>query len=447
MRFSELAERRVAVLGLGLEGRAFAERWLERLPGRPLTVLTNQPATAAVDPLTARGVAVVPGEVTVAGLTAFEVVVKSPGFSPYRDPVAGAAAAGVRFTSASAVWFAEHPAARTVCVTGTKGKSTTASLLAHLLAAAGRDVRLAGNIGVPLLELADEPPPELVVVELSSYQATDFAGHPTVGVVVNLYPEHLDWHGTVERYWADKLTVLGNVTDGAGVVNGGDSTLMARCPPVARRVLFNTAATLHGDGQRLLDGDRELLDLARCRLRGGHNLANIAAALTAARLLGHPPETLVDAVASFHPLAHRQQVLGEAAGLVWVNDSLATTPHATLAALAAFADRRLTVLVGGFDRGLAWDELVRGLAALPHVAAVVTMPANGPAIAAMVRAARLPLAVYEAADLAAAVALAQRVTPPGGVVLLSPGAPSYGFFTSYKERGEAFADLAGLPRP
>src|SRR5262249_58783699 len=128
----------------------------------------------------------------VDALCAFDVVIKSPGISPYREPAAAASSAGVRFTSGTALWFAEHPHARTICVTGTKGKSTVTALIAHILRKSGRCVALAGNIGMPLLDLLDpSPEPDWWVVELSSFQTHDFSGASTVAVVNNLYEEHL----------------------------------------------------------------------------------------------------------------------------------------------------------------------------------------------------------------------------------------------------------------
>src|SRR5262249_42861708 len=128
---------------------------------------------------------------------------------PYKAPIPAAAAAGVRFISGSALWFAEHPAARTICVTGTKGKSTLTALIAHILRQSGKCVALAGNIGLPLLDLLEPAPaPDWWVIELSSFQTRDFGGRPTVAVINNIYQEHLDWHGDQARYEADKAMIL-----------------------------------------------------------------------------------------------------------------------------------------------------------------------------------------------------------------------------------------------
>ena len=144
-------------------------------------------------------------------LSLCDVVVRSPGVSRYRPEAEALAAAGVEMTTGTRLWFAEHPAARAIGITGTKGKSTTASLVAHMAGRLGLDVRLAGNIGVPLASFlgpADAAEPDLWVLELSSFQTSDLDASPSVGVLLNLYREHTDWHGTPERYRADKLNLF-----------------------------------------------------------------------------------------------------------------------------------------------------------------------------------------------------------------------------------------------
>src|SRR5690606_32600097 len=169
-------------------------------------------------------------------LAAFEVVIKSPGISPYRPDALAAAEQGTQFIGGTALWFAEHAAADgvvhdTICVTGTKGKSTTTALLAHLLRAAGHRTGLVGNIGLPLLEVLDpQPAPAYWAVELSSYQTGEVArsgARPQVAVVLNLFPEHLDWHGSEQRYLEDKLKLVTEAAPRIAVLNAADPHLAA----------------------------------------------------------------------------------------------------------------------------------------------------------------------------------------------------------------------------
>ena len=235
MRISQLEGRRVALWGWGGEGRAAYHAIRARLPALALTLFCTNEETADA---TALGDARLSVEtaVTAGRLSAFEIVVKSPGISPYRAEVVAAAGQGTRFIGGTALWFGEHAgtdgiAARTVCVTGTKGKSTTTALLAHLLRAGGHVTALAGNIGLPLLALLDLPTePAFWIIELSSYQTGDVAAsgaHPEVAVALNVFPEHLDWHGSQARYVADKLQLLTGARPRIAVLNAGDATLAA----------------------------------------------------------------------------------------------------------------------------------------------------------------------------------------------------------------------------
>lgn len=198
----QLDGRRVALWGWGREGRAAHRALRRRLPGLPLTLFC---APGEVDDARALGDALLTIETNVdAGrLSAFELVIKSPGISPYAPEASAAAERGTRFIGGTALWFGEHPEARTICVTGTKGKSTTTALLAHLLRAGGHRAALCGNIGLPLLELLDvKDPPEFWAIELSSYQTRDVAAsgvRPDIAVATNVFPEHLDWHGGEAR--------------------------------------------------------------------------------------------------------------------------------------------------------------------------------------------------------------------------------------------------------
>ena len=450
MRISRLEGRRVALWGWGREGRAAWRAIREALPGLPLTLFCR--ADEVADARRADPALAVETEATAERLAAFEVVVKSPGVSPYGEAAAAAAARGTRFVGGTALWFAGHAGpdgvvARTACITGTKGKSTTSALMAHLLRAGGHRTALAGNIGLPLLELGDAGA-DYRVIELSSYQTGDVAdsgARPEVAVVLNLFPEHLDWHGSHERYLADKLRLVTDAQPKVAVLNAADPRLAALELPRSEVRWFGHREGWHLRGDVLFRGPREVMDTAALPLPGRHNRGNLCAVLTAIEALGLDAAALAPHAAGFAPLPHRLQRLGERDGLAWVNDSISTTPQATLAALDCFRDRPVVVLVGGHDRGLDWTGFAEALQGQAP-AAVVTMGANGPRIHDLLAPlAEAGLFRLGAADgLADAVAQARRILGAGGVVLLSPGAPSFGPYRDYVERGRHFAALAGF---
>lgn len=435
------AARRVGVYGLGREGRAIVRFVRAGWPGTALVVLldgTPDAATrAAAEDLE---VDLVAGEAAVVARLAsgdLDVVVRSPGV-PLRG--AGLTAArdhGVHVTSGTNLWFEAQQPDNVIAVTGTKGKSTTSSLLAHLLRACGRDVALLGNIGTPLLD-HDRPAADhdVVVVELSSYQLADLRAPLPVGVWLNLHHEHVDWHGSHRAYAADK----GRIVDLSRtlVANADDRDVVAAAQhhDDVRWVRTSTDPAQLGP-ERLSRG--ALVDALRpSALIGHHHVANLAAALTAAATVGADPADLLPHVATFTPLPHRLQLVFDD-GRRWIDDSIATIPEAAVAALRAFPDVPVTLLAGGYDRDQDHTPLVDEVTGRPDVA-VVTLPDTGDRLAADLD--RAGHAAEAATDLADAVAIADAVTPTGGVVLLSPAAPSYGHFTSFEQRGDRFAQLA-----
>ena len=454
MRISQLEGKRVALWGWGREGRAAFHALRQRLPGVPLTLFCPEGEAEGARAETG-GALQVETDVTGAALSRFDVVVKSPGISPYKPEAQQALARGTQFIGGTSLWFSEHARADgtlpgTVCVTGTKGKSTTTSLLAHLLRAAGHRTGLAGNIGLPLLEVLDpRPAPEYWAVELSSYQTGEVArsgARPDVAIVLNLFPEHLDWHGSEQRYIDDKLALVTGGHPRVAVLNAADEHLRALQLPHSEVVWFNQPEGWHMVGEVVHRGAQPVFDTSDTPLPGRHNRGNLCAVLAALEALGLDAVALAPAVRSFRPLPNRLQLLGERDGLRWVNDSISTTPHASLAALDCFAGQRIALLVGGHDRGLDWHDFAAHMRDNPPVE-IVTMGANGPRIHALLQ----PLAdegrfgLHAGGDLPHAVELARAALgAQGGVVLLSPGAPSFGAYRDYVARGRHFAALAGF---
>jgi UDP-N-acetylmuramoylalanine--D-glutamate ligase len=445
VKISELEGKRVAIWGYGREGRAAlaALRW--RLPRQSITVFCNENEAAALRAMEDPNL-VVATEVDGPALGRFEVVIKSPGISPYTSPAVDAALLGTRFIGGTGLWFAEHPFERTVCVTGTKGKSTVTALIAHLLRAAGRRTALAGNIGLPLLELLDvEPPPQYWAIELSSYQTRE-AIAPEVAVVLNFYPEHLDWHGTEQRYFDDKLALVIEAKPRVAVLNAADPKLASYpWPPEQRVIWFNDEDGWHLRDTELWHGRQRVMDARSLPLPGRHNRMNLCAALAAVEALGLDAEALAVHAHSFRPLPHRLQSLGARDGIEFVNDSISTTPHASIAALDCHKGRNIAILVGGYDRGIDWGVFAERMLLDPPKA-VITMGQNGPRIHERLKPVALNkhFALAEAAEMEDALRIGREILESEGMILLSPGAPSFPRYADYVERGRHFAKVAGF---
>ncbi len=446
-RFQQFHQKKIAVWGLGREGKAVIEALHRMAPDSRVTVLNDAPLSGEASRFLdaqKKAITVLTGKKAISSLHTFDMVIKSPGVSIHRPEIKSARERGVMFTSSTRIWFQEHCHEKIICVTGTKGKSTTSALIARMLRASGYDVALGGNIGEPILEMIDlKPTPDVWVLELSSYQTCDFIGDPTVSVLLNLYPEHLDWHGEEEVYYRDKLNLFMGPGEGVKIFNHADSRTMKRSLNLKNTIYFNNTDGIHVEDGYIADGPEKLLDIREVTLPGSHNLSNICAALTAVRQIGAPAAACLEAAAEFEGLPHRLRVLGEKSGVLFVDDSISTTPQSAIAAIQSFQGRPTTILLGGFDRGLDPGELIAFLEKEP-VHAVITMPESGIRISKSLDARETGIDKREATDLKHAVEMAKTITPPGGVVLLSPAAPSYTFFKNFEERGNAFATLAGL---
>jgi UDP-N-acetylmuramoylalanine--D-glutamate ligase len=445
MRVADLGSRRVAIWGLGREGRAAIGLLRKHHPSLPL-VLLNDAAEERIPEEYGGNVTFAFGAKGIAKvLTEVDVVVKSPGVSLYRDDIQFARKNGVQITSLLNLWFADEPDITTIAVTGTKGKSTTASLIAHILTRLGRRVALAGNIGVPVTEIRDA---DYAVIEVSSYQAADFDGLCELGVLTALYPEHADWHLSIECYVRDKVNLL--VRSRCRIINCAAADMVE---PIiggspARKYLFNEESGIHSEDAEIFDGRDWIGSVSNPYLVRAHNKSNLCAALAVAKLLDLDLVGALYATHDFRGLPHRQQELGERRNILFVDDSISTIPESTIAALAVYADRDVTVIVGGYDRGIDYGKLVEALTG-GAARVVICIGDTGYRIYTQMQAALSRMggsrsAIYRANSMEDAVLHAMRVTPPSGVVLLSPAAPSYGQYRDYIERGRDFAARAGL---
>jgi UDP-N-acetylmuramoyl-L-alanine---L-glutamate ligase len=444
MRAAELGAARVAIWGLGREGQAAIRFLRARHPELPLLLLDD--AADAQAPARLDRVECAFGARQIArALGDIDVIVKSPGVSLYRPEIESARGNGVEITSLLNLWFAERVDLTTICVTGTKGKSTTASLVAHMLGKLGRRVALVGNIGVPITAI-DATAADYAVIEVSSYQAADFDGVCDVAVLTSLFPEHLDWHRTLEAYYRDKLNLLRHSR--RAIVNREASATVGATRLLPSGVeFFNDEGGVHRRGVGIFDGAEPIGEVRNRYLARAHNTSNLCAALTVAKALGMDPAPALVSTLDFAALPHREQELGVIGEILYVDDSISTAPESTLAALSVYAGHAVTVIVGGHDRGIDYGKLVEALAQ-GAARSVICLGASGERIysglrdAAKGSGAAAP-AAHRAQSMQDAVARARRLTPAGGVVLLSPAAPSYGYYRDFAERGRDFAYQVG----
>ncbi|HEY8394926.1 MAG TPA: UDP-N-acetylmuramoyl-L-alanine--D-glutamate ligase [Thermaerobacter sp.] len=476
--------REVAVVGLGMSNIALT-RYLLRQGAR--VVACDRKPLAELSPevaaLAGQGIELRLGDdyLRVLAERPFHTVFLTPGMRKDLPEIAAARAAGAHVRGEIDL-FLERCRGTVIGVTGSAGKTTTTSLIAAGLQRAarpggelaGRPVYLGGNIGRPLIEEVDTIPPDaLVVLELSSFQLELAWRAPRIGVLLNLRPNHLDVHGSMEAYAAAKARLV-ELQDASGwaVLNGDDPfcaglagrapggvAVFARDAATARGLAEKAAATrgtppraAYLSGERLVvwDGRQELevMRAGQLRLRGAHNRMNVLAAILAGWLAGARPATMAEAAAAFTGVEHRLEFVRELDGVRYFNDSIATAPDRTLAALESF-DEPIVLIAGGYDKGIPFDPL--GPAICRRARAVVLIGTTAGRIEAVVRAAaadagRLPQ-ILHASSLADAVRAARDVARPGDVVLLSPACASYDMFRDFAERGRQFKELVRSLEP
>jgi UDP-N-acetylmuramoylalanine--D-glutamate ligase len=446
MTLSKLTGKRIGIFGAGAEGRSMWEalaRWGGPSPMAPV-VLSDLPVAPGTVPAEIRCSS---GEAMLEALGRIDLLVRSPGIPLTHPVLAEAARRRIEVTTTTNLFLGELRAAGlpVIGITGSKGKSTTATLTDQVLREAGQPAVLAGNIGRPCLDVLEEVLAlrAVTVLELSSYQCADLALGPDVAVLLCLFPEHMNWHGSVEVYYAAKLRLAQTQRpEDLTLYSAADPELTSRLPlgPACHEA-FQASGGLHYAQGWFRDGETALFPDTEVLLKGRHNRINAVAALAAARPFGAKPEHLAQVLSRFRGLPHRLEPILSRSGIRWINDSISTAPQAAVAALEAFSGEVDSLIVGGNDRGFDFGVLAR---ALPEgLKTVICLPPGGSAVEAAIRAVRpagSPV-VYAAEDLADAVTQAARVTAPGKICLFSPASPSYGIFRNFEDRGEQFRRL------
>jgi len=418
----------VLVLGAAVSGRAAAR--LARRLGHEVAVFDER--SRAVADLSSEEYRVHSGTWNPGLLTDVDLVVTSPGFAEGSTPIRDVRDREITLWS-ELEFGCRHLDAPYVAVTGTNGKTTVTTAAAAMLEASGRRTVAAGNVGTAVSAIAGEPW-DVVVVEASSFQLRFVSAfHPSAAAVVNVAPDHLDWHGTLSRYTAAKARIFERMTDAEplafDVEDRGAASLVAaaaaRLVPVAGDRVPEGGNGVE-DGLLVVDGHRLRAGIADPSFR-----LDLVLAATVARAAGASLEAIATVAATFRPGAHRREIVGTWDGVRWVDDSKATNPHAARAAVAAF--RPVVLLAGGRNKGLD----LTGLATAPGVRHLVAFGEAGPALAA----AAGPREVTRVATLREAVDVAAAVARSGDTVLLAPGCTSFDEFASYAERGRTFARL------
>ncbi|MBW3576465.1 MAG: UDP-N-acetylmuramoyl-L-alanine--D-glutamate ligase [Actinobacteria bacterium] len=438
------------VVGLGRSGVPAVHALLE--VGAAVVATDREPHSEHADDLRAVGATVILGVSGEDQVDGVDVVVASPGVPEHAPVLRRAAELGVPVWSEPELGWRLSPRSL-IAVTGTNGKTTVTELTTAMLQAGDQDAVACGNIGHPFTTAVREAASNAVLVaELSSFQLR-FAEtlRPAVGVLLNLAPDHLDWHGDVAAYGAAKARLWQAQQEGDWAVGNLDdepsAALVRRHAPARVAWFSHTTVPELGvgvDGGRLVTQlphrSGVVMDTGELGSAAPHHLANVAAAACAALLGGASPEPVADAARAYRPGRHRLELVADHGGVRWVNDSKATNPHAAAAALkAATTDhgRSVVWIAGGRRKGVDLAVLADELGCVRHA---VLIGEAAPELADI--AAQADVAVTRARSIEEAVAVAADLTRPGDTVLLAPACASFDQFRDYAERGDRFARAA-----
>jgi len=436
----------VHVIGLGSLGTGRAVARALAVRGARVVVSDSKPAEALqaeIEALEGTGVTILTGEEACRGIEEAELVVPSPGVPLDIPPLLRAREAGAKIVSEIEVayWLAPCPI---IAITGTKGKTTTTALLGEMLRDAGVPALVGGNIGKPLIRLAEVAKPEHVLVaEVSSFQleATE-QFRPRVAVMLNLFPDHLDRHATMDAYQEAKARIFANQeTDDTAIINRNDAGAWALRELSRARVMPYSIQQPVPEGADLVEGWLRVQETRVCpatsvRLRGRHNLGNVLAALAAAKAIGAPLDNARLTLAHFPGVEHRLEAIGSVGEVLFVNDSQATTPPATIAALESF-EERVILIAGGRSKVQDFDGL--GEAIVRHRASLIVIGEAAEEIAAAARSAGVT-DIAHATSLPEAVEMAYQRARPGEVILMSPACASFDMFENMSQRGRIFTE-------
>lgn len=428
--------KNICILGFGREGKSTYRILDKYCCCKSITICDLHSINRAENNLP-DNVEVISGVNYQDSLDSFDIVFKSPGIVLKDDIIS----LKCKITSETQIFF-ECFREQIIGITGTKGKSTVSSLLYHILKKSGRDCRLAGNIGIPVFDIAENISPETsVVCELSCHQLEYMKVSPHIAVMLNIYEEHLDHYGTMEKYVAAKKNVYLHQYCGDLFYCNYDikpEITVQQCITVSNThedadvFVADAAVDFHGNIWRL--------PIGKIKLLGVHNHYNIAVVYAICRQLGISDSEFENALCSFSPLAHRLEFVAEINGIRYYDDSISTACATAVEALKSVPNPG-TILIGGMDRGIDYTELINFLDS--SKVNVICMETSGKRIYDTIRCGDFnnPERVHYTAHLDEAVKLSAEITKPGHSCVLSPAAASYGIFKNFEERGDVFQKL------
>ncbi|MDQ5951413.1 MAG: UDP-N-acetylmuramoylalanine--D-glutamate ligase [Patescibacteria group bacterium] len=459
--------KQVWIIGVGREGISTYILLRKYLPNLEITLVDDQPleelSTPIDDFLEDTGTHFSPSDQVTFPENVDLIVFKTPGIPSSHPVVSQIEGAGHQITSNTQLFFdilkqsATTPT--TIGVTGTKGKSTTTSMIYHVLKENGKMAFLAGNIGTPPLNLVEDifsleqPQNAYVVLEMSSHQLQHLTSSPDIAVIQNITPEHLDYYPDFQSYQKAKQSITKHQNSNNSVIFCPKfDAVVSILSEFATQYPFDvepsdpSSLTAYATAETIFYEAEKIIDIKDIPLVGKHNLYNTLPSVIVGKLVGLAAADIAQAIRSFKALPHRLEYVGEIRGVRYFNDSQATTPEAAIAALHSFEGKPIHLIAGGSDKGVDLDQFATEILQT-RVKTIILFPPMGEVIDSLIQEKLKPgqlavPSVFHVSSMPEAVALAAEHASSGDIVLLSPGCASFGIFNNYQDRGDQFKKAA-----
>ena len=447
--------KNILILGFGLEGQSTYKLIRKHLPKQMLSIADKTPNFNEQHDFLKQDkhLHVISGEQYLNNLAKYDLIIKTPGLSFKGLDISSFAE---KITSQLAL-FLEFIDVYTIGVTGTKGKSTTSSLIYCVLTEQKINTLLLGNIGIPIFDCLETMTPDMkVILELSSHQLQFIKKSPNLGIILNIFAEHLDHYNTFDGYIAAKFNIAKFQTETDYFIYNLDNELISAYInkhqanfkshqygiTLSPQAKSNQYLFINGNNISIHAGNKTkaLYDITGPRkLLGNHNLNNIMFVYAVNEILNLELNQTAKSINNFNPLEHRMEYVGYFNNIHFYNDVIATIPEATINCLETLKEVS-TLIIGGIDRGIDFTNFIDYLSKC-RVKNIICMPATGTFIGQALKRKKTSLNIYDVADLKEAVALSKKITEPEKICVLSPAAASYAYYKNFKEKGAAYKKL------
>lgn len=434
MKIKDLENKNIAIWGLGVEGKSVLKLLNKNFPNKKIKIIEDKNSSFSdnID------------NSIIDQLKDIDIVIRSPGVSIYKEEIIFAKKNfNTTFITEKSLFFGEleDKKIKSIAITGTKGKTTTSTFCAYLLEKIGYKVLLAGNMGIPTIDLLDKIDEyDFVVIEISSYQASDLVSFPKIGILLNLFPEHINWHLTHENYYKDKINLLKGSE--YKIINGKDDLVLEYTKDLNNKILFGTLDTIHYENNYFCKKDKKLFQTKNMKLLGEHNYQNLCSVLTALDILNIDFNNIKqEYFDNFKPIEHRLETI-EHKEILFINDSISTIPEATIACYEIFKDKNIYGILGGYDRKQDYSNLINYIIKNKNIKFLTLIGETGERLSKILIDNNFNnFELYDTLNNCIKKLYSIAKNNKNSVIILSPASASYDMYRNFEERGNHFKNL------